>query len=47
MECLVVMDADVNIEEKGHTPLYHAVCNGNDFIVNVFLKKVSNSRIFS
>ena len=43
MECLVDMDADVNIEENGHTPLYHAVCNGNDFIVNVLLKQVSNS----
>ena len=47
MECLVDMDADVNIEEKGHTPLYHAVCNGNDFIVNVLLKQVSNSHTFS
>ena len=41
------MDADVNIEENGHTPLYHAVCNGNDFIVNVLLKHVSNSPIVS
>ena len=38
------MGADVNIEEDGYTPLYHAVCNGQEDVVTVLLKHVSYQR---
>ena len=41
VECLVEMDSDVNVEEDGFTPLYHAVCNELVDIVTVLLKHVS------